>query len=48
MKIMRQDAYSGTPYFAKRRDSNELNPRVDCVFLGQDKYGKGHIQKERR
>lgn len=32
---------------AKRMDSNELNPRVDCVFLSQDEYGKGDIQKEK-
>lgn len=28
---------------AKRVDSNEMNPKVDCVFLSQDEYGKGDI-----
>lgn len=27
---------------AKRMDSNELNPRVDCVFLSQGECGKGN------
>lgn len=31
---------------AKRMDSNEMNPKVDYVFLSQDEYGKGVIQKE--
>lgn len=37
----------GLLILAKRMGSDELNSRVDCVFLSQGDYGKDNIERRR-